>query len=56
MSTLSDLAAANPYYHPQVLMLLMNSLPDDWTERKKIAQAKLQYADIRCFLIDEAKK
>lgn len=29
------------------LRRLMNSLPPDWTENKKMAQARLQLADIR---------
>lgn len=48
--TTQNLLARNPAYNPHVLRLLMNSLPPDWTERQKEYQARLQYADIRCFL------
>lgn len=34
-------------YDDEWLMRLANSLPPDWTEAKKLAQARLQLADIR---------
>lgn len=45
-------ALHNPHCNQDVLHLLMNSLPNDWTERKRECQARLQYADIRPFLKD----
>ena len=34
-------------YDDEWLRRLMNALPPDWTEEKKLAQARLQLADIR---------
>ena len=34
-------------YDDEWLRRLMNSLPPEWTEQKKMAQARLQLADIR---------
>jgi len=52
-NSVASLLTRNPYYNPHLLRMLMNSLPSDWTERQKEYQARLQYADIRCFLKED---